>query len=130
MGCSNSRLCASIPETKPQAIETEPAETLPAGCTSIESATEHFLDITSGLKLWYRLWGNPLGIPVLFVHGGPGNCVADYENVNKKFFDAARFLPASEAVKVKTLATPHNSYWKAQFRERLDVLIAEAIGAQ
>ena len=48
----------------------------------------------------------------------------------KVLFDAASFLPASEAVKVKTLATSHNSYWKAQLRERLDILMAEAIGAQ
>ena len=36
-------------------------------------------------------WGKRSGIPVLFVHGGPGNCVADYQNVNERFFDANVF---------------------------------------
>jgi len=58
---------------------------------AIAAATEHFIEVSDGVKLWYRLWGNPDGIPVLFVHGGPGNCVADYENVNKKFFDASLY---------------------------------------
>ena len=29
---------------------------------------------------------------MLFVHGGPGNCVADYADINGEFFDAARFF--------------------------------------
>ena len=37
-------------------------------------------------------WGKRSGIPVLFVHGGPGNCVADYQNVNERFFDADVFF--------------------------------------
>ena len=37
-------------------------------------------------------WGSKHGIPVLFVHGGPGNCVADYQNVNERFFDASVFF--------------------------------------
>ena len=62
--------------------------------SAIANAVEHFLEVDSdkSISLWYRLWGNPAGIPVLFVHGGPGNCVADYENVNAKFFDANRFF--------------------------------------
>lgn len=28
---------------------------------------------------------------MLFVHGGPGNCVADYQDVNERFFDADKF---------------------------------------
>ena len=39
------------------------------------------------LSLWYRTWGNSSGIPVLFVHGGPGACVADYQDINVKFFN-------------------------------------------
>ncbi len=45
---------------------------------TINEAEQKFLDIGNGMKLWYHTWGNPDGIPVLFVHGGPGNCVADY----------------------------------------------------
>ena len=37
-------------------------------------------------------WGKRSGIPVLFVHGGPGNCVADYQNVNERFFDVGIFF--------------------------------------
>eukprot|EP00931_Biecheleriopsis_adriatica_P043593 TRINITY_DN24918_c0_g1_i2.p1 TRINITY_DN24918_c0_g1~~TRINITY_DN24918_c0_g1_i2.p1 ORF type:complete len:406 (-),score=85.76 TRINITY_DN24918_c0_g1_i2:73-1236(-) len=44
------------------------------------------------VKLWCRIWGNRLGVPVLFVHGGPGQCVADYNNINKDFFEAERFF--------------------------------------
>jgi proline iminopeptidase len=54
----------------------------------IENATEHYLDIgEGGLTIWFRTWGNKQdGIPVLFVHGGPGNAIADYNNSNKRFF--------------------------------------------
>ena len=59
----------------------------------MESAEQNKLDIGEGLQLWYHTWGNRLkGIPVLFVHGGPGNCVADYEGINAKFFDKDRFF--------------------------------------
>ena len=44
------------------------------------------------IQLWYRTWGNKKhGIPVLFVHGGPGNRVADYQDINAKFFDLNKF---------------------------------------
>ena len=49
------------------------------------------LDIGHGLQIWYRTWGNKDGIPILFVHGGPGNVIADYYNGNKRFFDYTRF---------------------------------------
>jgi pimeloyl-ACP methyl ester carboxylesterase len=43
------------------------------------------------IQLWCRIWGNPAGFPVLFVHGGPGNCIADYCNINETFFDSEKF---------------------------------------
>ena len=49
-------------------------------------------DIGNGLKLWYQTWGNKEGIPVIFVHGGPGNCVADYAGVNANFFDKNKYF--------------------------------------
>jgi len=59
----------------------------------MENAEENMLDIGEGLKLWYHTWGNrSKGVPVLFVHGGPGQCVADYEGINAKFFDKDRFF--------------------------------------
>jgi proline iminopeptidase len=57
----------------------------------IEQAQEHLLDIGHGLQIWYRTWGNKNGIPILFVHGGPGNAIADYYNGNKRFFDYTKF---------------------------------------
>ena len=57
----------------------------------IERAEAGQLDVGNGISLWYRVWGNPQGIPCVFVHGGPGQCVADYENVNARFFDADLF---------------------------------------
>ena len=43
------------------------------------------------IELWYRTWGNKAnGIPVLFVHGGPGNCVSDYQNINL-FINSSEF---------------------------------------
>jgi len=48
---------------------------------------------TLDIRLWYRTWGNrSTGIPVLFVHGGPGSCVADYEGINSDFFDRSRYF--------------------------------------
>lgn len=54
----------------------------------ISSASESNLHLGDGLSLWYRTWGNrETGTPVLFVHGGPGNSVADYGKMNAYFFD-------------------------------------------
>jgi len=45
------------------------------------------------IRLWFRTWGNvKTGIPVLFVHGGPGNAIADYHNGNRHFFDEERYF--------------------------------------
>ncbi|XP_066931270.1 probable proline iminopeptidase [Clytia hemisphaerica] len=53
---------------------------------------ESLFDVGNGIKLWYRTWGNSTGIPVLFVHGGPGNCVADYDGINEKFFNKEQYF--------------------------------------
>jgi proline iminopeptidase len=63
-------------------------ETIP-----IEKAVEAYVHIGDGKKIWYRTWGNRKhGIPVLFVHGGPGQAIADYGNENAEFFDATKFF--------------------------------------
>ena len=56
----------------------------------IEHAQEHWLEVDDGITLWFRTWGRRDGIPILFVHGGPGQAVADYNNGNKRFFDATK----------------------------------------
>lgn len=63
-----------------------------ANVTAIEDAKEAFVNVSEGIQLWYQTWGCMDGIPVLFVHGGPGNCVEDYKNVNSKFFDKDKFF--------------------------------------
>ena len=61
------------------------------GVVKIGKAKEGRVDVGDGISLWYREWGNPAGTPVVFVHGGPGQCVADYSNVNSRFFDEDLF---------------------------------------
>jgi len=61
----------------------------------IEAALEYWVwvDENHTMKVWYRTWGNrETGQPVLFVHGGPGNAIADYNNGNKKFFSDELFF--------------------------------------
>lgn len=60
---------------------------------AIENAVEQWVDIGDNKFIWLRTWGRfDGGIPVLFVHGGPGQAVADYHNGNKRFFDANRLF--------------------------------------
>lgn len=61
----------------------------------IEAAHEQWVRVEkkNDLKVWFRTWGNrETGIPLLFVHGGPGNAIADYHNGNKKFFSDEEFF--------------------------------------
>lgn len=54
---------------------------------AVDDAEEHLLDIGNGMEIWFRTWGRTDGIPVVFVHGGPGNAIADYfGNSNQRFF--------------------------------------------
>jgi hypothetical protein len=42
----------------------------------IERASEYYIEVDEEIFLWYRIWGNrKSGVPVLFVHGGPGKYV-------------------------------------------------------
>lgn len=47
-----------------------------------------YIDVTDGHSLYFELYGNPTGIPVIFLHGGPG---AGFSDSDKKFFDAERY---------------------------------------
>ncbi len=47
-----------------------------------------YIDVTDGHSLYFELYGNPKGIPVLFLHGGPG---AGFSDSDKQFFDAERY---------------------------------------
>lgn len=50
---------------------------------------EHYLQ-TDPCKTYYRIWGTG-PIKAIFLHGGPGNCVADYSDVNFKILDPAKY---------------------------------------
>lgn len=69
-----------------------PSPAKPHNIIQIQDAHEHMLDIGAGLSLWYRTWGNrATGIPVQFVHGGPGNAISDYGHTNANFFRAEKY---------------------------------------
>lgn len=46
--------------------------------------SEGFLEINNGNKLWYQVRGS--GLPVLFLHGGPGSDCSGYEEINHELF--------------------------------------------
>lgn len=46
------------------------------------------LDVGDGHHLYWEVAGNPSGIPVVFLHGGPG---AGFSTVHRRFFDPARY---------------------------------------
>ncbi len=47
-----------------------------------------YIDVTDGHSLYFELYGNPKGIPVLFLHGGPG---AGFSDSDKQFFNKRRY---------------------------------------
>ena len=55
---------------------------------SLESYQTGYIAVSDGYELYYELYGNPKGIPVLFLHGGPG---AGFSDSDKQFFDKRRY---------------------------------------
>ncbi len=55
---------------------------------NLESYNKGFLDVGEGHNLYFELYGNPKGIPVIFLHGGPG---AGFSDKDKTFFDKRRY---------------------------------------
>lgn len=55
---------------------------------NIQSYQTGFINVTDGYELYYELYGNPKGIPVLFLHGGPG---AGFSDSDKQFFDPEKY---------------------------------------
>lgn len=50
---------------------------------------EGYLDVGDGYRLYYELSGNPKGLPVVYLHGGPGaGCVPQ----QRRYFDPGRYL--------------------------------------
>ncbi len=55
---------------------------------NVKSYKNGFINVSDGYKLYFELYGNPKGIPVLFLHGGPG---AGFSDNDKQFFDKRRY---------------------------------------
>lgn len=47
-----------------------------------------YFEVSNGHSLYFEMYGNPKGIPILFLHGGPG---AGFSDKDKKFFDKDRY---------------------------------------
>ena len=47
-----------------------------------------YLNVSGGYKLYYELCGNPSGIPVLFLHGGPG---AGFTENDRRYFNPNKY---------------------------------------
>jgi len=47
-----------------------------------------YIDVSDNHSLYFELYGNPKGIPVLFLHGGPG---AGFSDKDKQFFHKRRY---------------------------------------
>lgn len=43
---------------------------------------EFFIDVGDGHQLYVHDWGNPKGLPIIFLHGGPGNGSSDGQKQN------------------------------------------------
>jgi len=55
---------------------------------SIMPYSTGFLDVDSGHSLYWEQSGNPEGVPVLFIHGGPGGGASA---VDRRFFDPTHY---------------------------------------
>ena len=49
--------------------------------------TGFHLEVGDGHQIWVQPWGNPEGLPVVFLHGGPGSGCNPGQSA---LFDAAR----------------------------------------
>ena len=54
----------------------------------LPSYDSNYLEVGNGHSIYFEQYGNPEGIPILFLHGGPG---AGFSNSHKGFFDPKIF---------------------------------------
>ncbi len=54
----------------------------------ISSRKEFYLPVSKGHELWIAEYGNPQGIPAVFLHGGPG---VGCESYHPRFFDPEKY---------------------------------------
>jgi len=55
---------------------------------NLQSYQTGYINVSDGYELYYELYGNSKGIPVIFLHGGPG---AGFSDSDKQFFDKRRY---------------------------------------
>ncbi|MEQ8701045.1 MAG: prolyl aminopeptidase [Bauldia litoralis] len=55
---------------------------------SIDTFESGYLDLDGGHRMYWEQCGNPAGLPVVFVHGGPG---AGSAPTHRRYFDPARY---------------------------------------
>ncbi|WCC45542.1 prolyl aminopeptidase [Tenacibaculum finnmarkense] len=55
---------------------------------NIASYKTGYFPVSHGHELYFELYGNPKGIPVIFLHGGPG---VGFGEKDKQFFDPERY---------------------------------------
>jgi proline iminopeptidase len=55
---------------------------------NVQSYKNGYINVSDDHSLYFELYGNPKGIPVLFLHGGPG---AGFSDKDKQFFDKRRY---------------------------------------
>ena len=49
----------------------------------------YHIDVTEGHSLYVEECGNPEGIPVVFLHGGPGGSISEK---SRRFFNPEKYL--------------------------------------
>ena len=55
---------------------------------NIKTYKKGYLKVSNNNKIYFELSGNPKGIPILFVHGGPGG---GFSQKDKRFFNPKKF---------------------------------------
>ncbi len=72
----------------------------------IQPYSRQRLNVGDGHELYFEESGNAQGIPVLFVHGGPGGGTSDF---NRRFFDPEKYRIILFDQRGCGLSTPHAS---------------------
>jgi len=62
---------------------------MPGPFPEISPFDSRYLDVGDGHRVWYECTGNPSGVPVVALHGGPG---AGLSAGRRRWFDPARYL--------------------------------------
>ena len=82
-----------------------------------------FLNVSDGYRLYYELCGNPKGIPVLYLHGGPGGGISkkDRRFFNPKIYNVILFDQRGAGKSRPFASTKNNTTQK--LIEDIDVLL-------